>query len=278
MELKLVPSPWVELFDDLVESSGRSALLACPDITRYWLDRISRGLTRSTVERLDLLTTFDPASMAGGSVDAEGLREFSKDVTHARVFHLARLHAKAYAADSEMAIVTSANLREAGLVDTREFGVLIEDAETASRISDHFQSFGTLGAALSTPELDLVASLGAEPARYARNEHPRLPRETVVRLDRALSSRADEALREIRASSGESTSSVFRRTILIALRDRPTASRGLHECIRSIPLDLCDDSIDRVIDGVHSSPFRKALEAPREERSAAPEAVRADQG
>ena len=41
------------------------------------------------------------------------------------------------------------------------------------------------------------------------------------------------------------------RTILYLLRDGPMATTEIHSHIQNIHPDLCDDDIDRVINGIH---------------------------
>jgi hypothetical protein len=50
---------------------------------------------------------------------------------------------------------------------------------------------------------------------------------------------------------GKTTHGIFADTLLYLLRDGPKRTVDLHSLIRRIHPDLCDDTIDRVIDGVH---------------------------
>ena len=60
-----------------------------------------------------------------------------------------------------------------------------------------------------------------------------------------------ESILQLRGKPGETTNSIFMRTILYLLRDNPMATTELHSHIQNIHPDLCDDNIDRVINGIH---------------------------
>ena len=52
-------------------------------------------------------------------------------------------------------------------------------------------------------------------------------------------------------TGGERLNTVFERAIPFILRDGPRTTIEIHEAIRAIHPDLCDDSQDRVIRGQH---------------------------
>ena len=62
---------------------------------------------------------------------------------------------------------------------------------------------------------------------------------------------ATEALMYLRTKPGETTNKIFSRTIIYLLRSGPLSTKQMHPLIQQIHPDLCDDSIDRVIRGVH---------------------------
>ncbi|MEA3311361.1 MAG: hypothetical protein U9Q76_03990, partial [candidate division WOR-3 bacterium] len=52
-------------------------------------------------------------------------------------------------------------------------------------------------------------------------------------------------------ADGRSTQSVFKRAILYVLERGALRTVDLHPIIQNLHPDLCDDSIDRVINGMH---------------------------
>ena len=55
---------------------------------------------------------------------------------------------------------------------------------------------------------------------------------------------------QLRGKPGESTNAIFVRTILYLLRNAALTTREMHPLIHNIHPDLCDDTIDRVINGI----------------------------
>lgn len=62
---------------------------------------------------------------------------------------------------------------------------------------------------------------------------------------------ANHLLNQLRGQSGQTTNSVFGDTIRMALRGGSKTTRDIHSIVQTIHPDMCDDSIDRVIAGVH---------------------------
>ena len=90
-----------------------------------------------------------------------------------------------------------------------------------------------------TRSLQLKYMLAGQSSRSSAN------REFRIELDRA-----QDALRNLRAKPGESTNSIFARTILHILKRGPLSTQQMHPMIAYLHPDLCDDSIDRMINNV----------------------------
>jgi hypothetical protein len=63
--------------------------------------------------------------------------------------------------------------------------------------------------------------------------------------------RAEDELVRYRLQGGSVTSVFERTTSYLLRRNGPLSTRELHPLIQQIHPDLCDDTVDRVIDGVH---------------------------
>jgi hypothetical protein len=118
------------------------------------------------------------------------------------------------------------------------------------QISRDLRDYGALGSEVSLAELDQLTQI-ADTLRVRHDETLRAARVTVKKEFEQQLEIAKDALRYVRAGPGESTSSIFSRTILYALRNGPLTTQQMHPVIEGIHPDLCDDSIDRVINGVH---------------------------
>lgn len=248
--MQTVVSPWFETFQLFVREIRENALIASPFITSQPLRLLSSGLNSAKLPEIDILTSLTVDNLLDGSTDALSLAVFRREVPTTTVRHLPGLHAKVYIADDRLAIVTSSNLTEAGLKHNYEFGVLLRDKEAVQSISSDIRAYAELGSEVTSFELEDLARISQDLQERQRgllsSAKARLRREFQVRVEAA-----QETLRHLRAKPGESTTSIFSRTITYLLQHGPLSTRELHPLVQGIHPDLCDDSIDRVINGVH---------------------------
>lgn len=243
-------SPWADTFERFAHSIKSYALIVCPFITREPMGNLAKRLKSPGTLHVDILTNLDVDSMIQGSISPRALHEFSAAVPLTQVRHLPGLHAKVYVADTSLAIITSANLTHGGLVTNYEYGIEITDPALVHRITDDLIRYGDLGATVSPMELEQLADIADE--LKERNSH--IMQSVAINLRdqfQARAAKARESLLHLRANSAKSTNSIFSRTILYLLGQGPLTTQELHPLIQGIHPDLCDDSIDRVIDGVH---------------------------
>ena len=188
--------------------------------------------------------------MLQGSIDIKAIASFCRENPLATVRHLPGLHAKAYVADDHLAIITSGNLTSSSLNRNYEYGVQITDNDIVRRISQDLQDYGSLGSDVSITELEQITE-SSETLRTRHDETIKTARFEVRREFERQLEVVQESLRHVRARPGESTHAIFARTILYILGNSPLTTRQIHTSIAGIHPDLCDDSIDRVINGVH---------------------------
>jgi hypothetical protein len=131
-----------------------------------------------------------------------------------------------------------------------EYGIQINDSELIQQIARDLRDYGALGSMVSIGELDQLAEI-ADTLRSRHNETLRTARVTVREEFELQLEVAQESLRYLRARTGESTSAIFSRTILYLLRNGPLTTQQIHPLVEGLHPDLCDSSIDRVINGVH---------------------------
>lgn len=196
-----------------------------------------------------LVTDLSATSLASRSLDTRAILDTFARLPRLSLTHLPRLHAKVYIADARCAIVTSANLTDGGLFFNFELGVCINDPATVCRLREDAEGYASLGG--DVPQAGLVAL--AHTARELQRLHDQADRRTAARLKRALEQRLGQAhlrLLRIRAR-GKTTHGIFADTLLYLLRRGPRRTADLHRMIRTIHPDLCDDSMERIIEGVH---------------------------
>jgi hypothetical protein len=131
MPLRLVDSGWDSEISHALRVDHANVRIICPFIKQRAAKRL---LEHGRPDRLRILTRFDLAAFARGVSDTSALRLLMD--AGARVRGVRGLHAKVYLLGAARAIVTSANLTEAGLGSNHEFGVVTDEAphlETCTR-------------------------------------------------------------------------------------------------------------------------------------------------
>ena len=244
-----IASPWDGEFDAFARSIREKALLVAPYIAREPLERMSALLRRKNPPQINILTNLAVDSMLHGSIDPAAIAYFCRRHPLTTVRHLPGLHAKVYVADEHLAIITSGNLTNSSLRRNYEYGIRITDKDTVRKIARDLQEYGNLGSEVTLTELEQVSEI-AENLRAGYDDAIQTARGEAQREFARQQEAIRETLRSIRARPGETTNSIFARTILYLLRDGSLTTRQINSLIADIHPDLCDDSIDRVINGV----------------------------
>ena len=196
------------------------------------------------------MTSFSPTNLAEGLTNPSAILEFCRKVPNSRVTHLANLHAKIYVVDNQVAIVTSSNLTNGGLWRNHEYGVWIEEPSIVHKISVDIRHYASLGSEVSLAELHELARISTE-LQGQQNLIQKSAREALRKEFQQQLIQTKEVLRQIRARPSDSTNAIFSRTILYLLRNGPLSTPELHPLIQEIHPDICDDDIERVINGLH---------------------------
>ena len=246
----LLVSPWAVRFDALIEAADRSLFLCSPYIGAGPCERMT-ALLRSRHDRepprVQILTDLSLGNMLSGATDATALHEFVSALPQTTVRVLPSLHAKVYVADTSQAVVTSANLTAGGLWRNFEFGVLIHDSQLVGTLLEDLRRYGELGSPVDHDQLALLAATALElrdvQRRAERSIRSGLRREFTRRL-RA----ADDQVLRVR-TSGRTAHAIFADAILHVLRSGPKTTEDIHAAVQAVHPDLCDDSVERIIDG-----------------------------
>ena len=245
-----ISSPWATTFESFAKSIRSRGIIVAPFITEQPLRRFASLLNANSLPQISLLTNLREESLLQGSLDSKAIAQFCQEIPTTTVRHLPGLHAKAYVADEHTAIITSGNFTSGSLYRNYEYGIRVDDTNIVRKIADDLQEYGNLGALVSYEELDHLGKV----AETLRNKHSEAL--NSVRIDvqqefeRELEFTRDSIL-QLRGKPGETTNSIFMRTILYLLREGPMATAEIHSHIQNIHPDLCDDNIDRVINGIH---------------------------
>lgn len=246
--MRLLQSPWADHFKTLVAEAEASLLLCSPFIGAEPCSVIcSRAARWGATFRLTILTDLSRDNMLSGATDVAAVLRVAEAFPAADIRFLPSLHAKVYVADSARAIVTSANMTANGLTRNFEYGVLLHEGTLVSQVQRDIGDYATLASAVSVQELRSFSEIVHE-LRVMLKEAERKWRSVLRReFDRRMAE-ADHAILRVRAA-GRSPHSIFADAIMYFLRRRPATTEELHCWVQSVHPDLCDDTVERIIDG-----------------------------
>ena len=251
--VELLESPWAAMFYNLVGTTEEELLLASPFISDRPLKKIIEIIEdKQSLHsvKVGIVTNLAVDSLLLGSIDVAALLHLAQSIPHSTITYLPSLHAKIYVVDNKAAVVTSANLTNSGLIGNHEYGVLLRNSTLVSEVRAGLTRFASLGNQIS---LDTLAAL-TKATQELRATRRQADRSITAKLREAFEQRTEAAKLELlkARAKGKTTHGIFCDTILYLLeREGPLRTVELHPLVQHIHPDLCDDTIDRVIDGVH---------------------------
>jgi len=251
--VELLPSPWAVTFYSLVGTAQEELLIASPFLSHEPLKKIVSivGDQRRSCEiHVDILTNLAVDSLLSGTLDVAGLLYLAQSLPNSTVTYLPSLHAKIYVVDTRVAVVTSANLTSKGLAGNHEYGVLLRDPTLVYQVRDDLLKYAALGNQVSLDTLTVLTQV----TRDLRSARQRTDQSASAKLKAAFEQQTEDAKLELlqARAKGKTTHGILCDTIMYLLEQKgPLKTTELHPLIQQIHPDLCDDSIDRVIGGVH---------------------------
>lgn len=248
----LLRSPWTEHLSNLLSLVDENLLVVCPFLKRSGTNQIFAEFDRRSIQEsvsITLITDLKPESVLAGTLDIDALTELGRGVPNLQVTHLPSVHAKVYVADCKKAIVTSGNLTRSGLQRNVEYGIALREEKIVREIRSDFEGYAMLGASISHD--DLVA-LSLE-MHDLKETFQRAQSSIRAQARRAFEARLESARTQLlrHRAKGTTTHAIFADSIMFLLRNGPLMTSELQPLIQSLHPDLCDDSVDRVIDGVN---------------------------
>jgi hypothetical protein len=196
-----------------------------------------------------VVTDLSRDNMLCGATDPAALLALYEALPATTINFLPSLHAKVFVADERCAVITSSNLTDGGLWRNLEYGVSFADTTTVRRIREDILRYGSLGSPIGISQLRLFASITAQLREANRAAQRSVRRALQNEFDRRLIAADEEILRA--RTAGRTAHAIFADAILFLLRNGPMRTIDIHRQIQQIHPDLCDDSVDRVIDGRH---------------------------
>ena len=241
---------WHQSLVSLIESAERRLTVVAPYIGIAGANLVSDSLSDSFRQagRVDVITDLSPIHVADGSLELSAVIKLAESTASSQTWHVPRLHAKVYIADDSRAIVTSGNLTASAFYRNAEYGISIKCRDTIDTIQDHLDEYKYLGACVALDGLLDYASI----ASRVRETSERRQKTTDPSLSHALEEilRSDEDQLVRFRLAGGAMHTVFAKTIrYVLVKHGPLAKAEIHKIVQSTHPDLCDESIDRVIDG-----------------------------
>jgi hypothetical protein len=162
---------------------------------------------------------------------------------------LPSIHAKVYVADEKLAVVTSANMTKGGLLNNLEYGVELDDINLVRRIKLDITEYAGLGTRIDQVKLKFLSQISSDLNRIRAEAEKSVKSRLRTEFENRLKNFDEEIIRT--RVAGRAPHAIFADAILYLLARKPMPTAELHPLIQQIHPDLCDDSVDRIIDGKH---------------------------
>ncbi len=250
--LELLSKDWRCQLNELVGSAQHSLLIVAPFITQPGVKIVNSSLSDDLRKqgKIQILTCLDVLSICQGTCDPHALKSLLEGAPATTLTHLPRLHAKVYIADDHAAIITSGNLTTGGLAANFEYGIALNEPSLVRQVKYDIGEYANLGANLGDEQLASFCEASERVREAFRKQTASVANTFRQEFERQTRIAEDQLIR-LRLAGG-APHSVFAKTIVYLLkRQGPLKTVDQHPLIQAIHPDLCDDSIDRVIDGQH---------------------------
>jgi hypothetical protein len=201
-----------------------------------------RGLLR-------FVTDLSPKNIYQGSTNPFSFDKLFKEINLVQIFHLPKLHAKVYIQDNKKAIITSGNLTAGGLYYNFEYGVFTDDYNFVSYIKNDLTDYGNLGALINHKDIQNYCNLSEKVSEIYLKKEKSFNKEVEYQFNSAVVQANDELIK-LKLISGK-IHPVFEKTILYILNKYGALEQDtINGIIQEIHPDLCDNEVNRIINGV----------------------------
>ena len=253
MKYKLLSFPWEDEFIDILNRTKKELFISSPFINKAGVKVLSDSIKTKSSVRISLITNLTSQNIINRAIEPAALLELYKQFDQVNISSLGKLHAKVYIIDNDIGIITSANLTRGGLINNFEYGILIDDKNVISTIKDDMLKYYSLGNIFDRALLEKING-ESEKLYKIKHETDNLIKDTeLAQLLKKVTETIDfELLKNRIKSKSRTINGIFSETIIYILKKRGSLSTNkLNPLIQSIHPDICDDSIDRVIEGQH---------------------------
>ena len=264
MPNRLISGEWEATFLHLFRQAEAEFVIVSPFLGREPVEALRDVLCRrkrSEQIRIRCVVNSSSDHLLNGSVDSEAMVLLAKDCPQADISHLGGLHAKVYIADQKAALVTSANFTWSAWRRNREIGVWLEEPNLVREAYQWASAIQEISTPLEEEDLSRLAQLSGGLAKQQRFTLSGEQKAAAASIQEVLIWARLRSLHAARQTgkhtfkpslSSTSENRIFASTILYLLRTQgPLTTRELHPLIQTLHPELCDDTVERIINGVH---------------------------
>jgi hypothetical protein len=250
--MKTLQKGWVENLSEIFNSVDKELVISSPYISdigaKFLVKNINSEFQKNGV--LKFVTDLSPKNIYQGSTDPNSFKLLFNSINSIQIFHLPRLHAKVYVSDEKKAIVTSGNLTAGGIYNNFEYGIFLDNRISISKIKNDLVTYANLGAIINYEEINSYCLISEEIKQLFRERENSSKKVIEAKFKKAIE-KADTELIKAKIGSG-ALHSVFEKTIFYLLqKNNDLTTIDINSLIAEIHPDLCDNEVDRVINGVH---------------------------
>ncbi|MEJ5245870.1 MAG: phospholipase D-like domain-containing protein [Bacteroidota bacterium] len=252
MQYKFLICPWQNEFIETISKTENELFISSPFVNLKGVKILIDSIKEKSKVKITLLTNLTPQNIINESIDPRALLELYKHFAEINISSLSRLHAKVYLIDEKIGIITSANLTSGGLIHNFEYGVLIDNKNTVLNIKEDMSNYYSLGNILDEQVLKKISDKAKQLSKINKKRNVYLENSTIGKLLKEELETIEFELLKNRIKEGRTINAIFSDTILYLLKKKgELRTDELHPLIQAIHPDICDDSIDRVINGQH---------------------------
>ena len=157
-EVELLAGNWRATFESLLDSAQGEILVCSPFVGAEPLETMTAVLTHRNNVSSSIVTDLSADRITSAATDVRALAELCATARNLSVPHLPKLHAKVYVVDGRQAVITSANLTQAGMQWNHEYGIVLRNPQIVRCVRDDVLRFQHLGVTIRPESLQRLAS------------------------------------------------------------------------------------------------------------------------
>lgn len=250
--LDLICSPFKPTFDEFAQSITSDCLICSPYITFGPVKSLVSAITEKKLSQdvpIKILTDISLRTLLQDATNISALLYLFENHRNVSVTYLPRIHAKVYISNRSSAIVASANFTDGGQAKNFEYGVRISDSELVQRIYEDIDTYKNLGANVTPAQLKEIQAQVEDVRKTLQVEQKAIAKTLQIESSK-LERNVEDNLIRVRVKQ-KTINAIFSETLLYLLSQKPMSTQELHTQVKDIHPDLCDDTLDRIIDGKH---------------------------